>query len=300
MINKNKVSVIIPVYNAEKYLGACIDSILEQTYKIFEIIIINDGSQDGTQKILDEYKNKYPAIFKIKHRENKGIVATLNELLDMATGVYIARMDADDIAHRERLRLQVEIMDADQKIACCGTNIKVFESAVNSGKIIKMPNSDEACKIGLLVGSCFAHPTVMMRSSIIKKECLYYKPRYQYAEDYEFWSRLANYGKFCNINIPLLYYRNHGNQISNIKKHIQADIHISIAIDNLKKQGIILDKDELGMVLFPQSSHRFLNAICYYFKVYFIIFSKLGVKIKYINGVFLRKFAYYCKIKINS
>ncbi|HCN9405172.1 TPA: glycosyltransferase, partial [Escherichia coli] len=109
----------------------------------------------------------------------------LNELLDMATGVYIARMDADDIAHRERLRLQVEIMDADQKIACCGTNIKVFESVVNSGKIIKMPNSDEACKIGLLVGSCFAHPTVMMRSSIIKKECLYYKPRYQYAEDYE-------------------------------------------------------------------------------------------------------------------
>lgn len=295
---QNKVSVIIPVYNAEKYLTSCIESILEQTYHNYEVIIINDGSTDNSADIINFYKKKYPSIFKIKHRENKGIVATLNELLDMVTGEYIARMDADDIAAPERLRMQVELMDSERDIVCCGTYIYIFKSDININRLIRLPKENKACKTWLLLGSCFAHPTVMMRANIIKENNLYYSSNFEYAEDYEFWSRISSYGKLCNINKPLLYYRSHQNQISTTKINIQKRMHSSIAVSNLAKSGIKIKKDILNIFLFPERTLGLLKVIYCSTYVYFKILKKTWCEIRFVNVIFLNKIAYYCKLKL--
>lgn len=104
-----KISVVMPAYNAEKYIGKSIDSILNQTYGDFEFIIINDGSKDSTKEIILSYSDN--RIVYLENEINSGIVVTLNKGLEYATGEYIARMDADDIAVAERLEKQIEFME---------------------------------------------------------------------------------------------------------------------------------------------------------------------------------------------
>ena len=125
-----KISVVMPAYNAEKYIGEAIESILNQTFKDFEFIIINDGSVDHTKEIIREYND--PRIVLLENDKNRGIVLSLNKGLDAATGKYIARMDADDIALKNRFERQVEYLDEHKDIGVLGTGICTFGEKIMS------------------------------------------------------------------------------------------------------------------------------------------------------------------------
>ena len=206
------VSVLLSVYNGEKYLDEAIESILNQTYQDFEFIIINDGSTDKSLEIIEKYKKEDNRIVVIS-RENKGLIYSLNEGISQAKGKYIARMDADDISLATRFEEQVKFMEKNLDIGICGTAVIGFGEGIKENTW-KLSTADKTIKTGLLFSSCFAHPTVMIRRKLILEKKLYYDKRILHAEDFELWTRMAIYTKFANLKIPLLKYRVLNNSIT--------------------------------------------------------------------------------------
>lgn len=203
-----KISVLMPIYNAEKYLHESIDSILNQTYQNFEFIIINDGSTDGSADIVRSYKD--PRIIFVDNPKNSGLVAVLNQGLDMAQGEFIARMDADDISLQSRLEKQIKFMKKHKDVGICGTFFHIFGNQINRIEKKKLLPSLK----DMLKTSPVGHPTVMMRKSVLNKYHLRYDPRYKYAEDYELWTRAIKYTKIANLKDVLLNYRWSGDNVS--------------------------------------------------------------------------------------
>lgn len=204
------MTVLLPVFNGGKFIVEAIESILNQTFRDFEFIIIDDGSTDNTPEILREYLAKDSRIILVT-QENKGLVATLNEGICRATGKWIARMDCDDIALPQRFEkqmLQIEQTGAD----ICGCWAKPFGST--NIRVQKHPSTDQAIKMALLFGAPFVHPTVIMRSELAKQLC--YDKEWDNAEDYDLWERAARAGwKMTNVPESLLMYRHHATQVSN-------------------------------------------------------------------------------------
>jgi glycosyltransferase involved in cell wall biosynthesis len=203
------VSVLLPVHNGEKYISKAIDSILSQTFHNFELIVIDDGSSDGTLAILKNYELIDARIHLIS-RGNKGLIATLNEGIDIACGKWLVRMDADDIALPNRIeRLLYWIEQTGVDVA--GSWVQFFGSF--DRRIWKGYQSDEAIKVDMLFKCPFVHPSVMMRSELAKQ--LKYDPDCEKAEDYDLWVRAAISGwKMINVPEVLLKYRKHNAQVS--------------------------------------------------------------------------------------
>ncbi|CAA6819082.1 MAG: Glycosyl transferase family 2 [uncultured Sulfurovum sp.] len=196
------ISVVMSVYNAEVYLDEAIESILNQTYKSFEFIIINDGSTDKSLDIIEKYADKDNRIVLI-NRENRGLPYSLNEGILLAKGKYIARMDADDISLPSRLEEQVSFMGNNPEIGVCGT--AVLNLSTGSSWILS--STDKMLKSELLFSTVFAHPTVMMNKALLLENQLFYNETFLQSQDFELWIRLADYTKFANLKIPLLRYR---------------------------------------------------------------------------------------------
>ena len=215
-----KISVVMPAYNAEKYIGKSIDSILNQTYGDFEFIIINDGSKDSTKEIILSYSDN--RIVYLENEMNSGIVVTLNKGLEYATGKYIsigkyiARMDADDIAVAERLEKQIEFMEKNKNVGVLGTGICIFGEDVQEQARVFTTNPEQL-KAELIFNSCIAHPTVMMRSNILKNNGLSYDLEYAGAEDYNLWWKIAKVSQIATIPDLLVKYRIHSSQITKKK-----------------------------------------------------------------------------------
>jgi len=202
-MNNPLVSVLLSVCNGEKYLAEAIDSILSQAYQNFEFIIIDDGSTDDTLKIINSYGDERIILIS---RENRGLVASLNEGIQKARGKYIARMDADDISMPARLEEQVKVMEQDDTLGVCGTSVIGFGSDQKE-RLWILTSDDQSLKAELLFSSCFSHPTVMMRKELLAAHSLLYDERFKHAEDFELWTRIAKYTKFANLKTPLLKYR---------------------------------------------------------------------------------------------
>ena len=203
------ISVALPVYNGEQHLAEAIDSILSQTFLNFELIIIDDGSTDNSLRILKDYESRDQRI-RLISRENRDLVTTLNEIIDMARGKWVARMDQDDIALASRFERQLEWLEQ-TGADICGSWMQYF--GTGDQRIWKTYESDEAIKIDMLFKCPLAHPTVVMRAAPIKQ--LRYDKAWEKAEDYELWTRAAMAGlKMTNVQEPLLLYRRHKSQIS--------------------------------------------------------------------------------------
>ncbi len=214
------VSVVMPAYNAEKYLREAIESILSQTFTDFEFIIINDGSTDRTKEIIFSYDD--PRIVYIENEKNSGICVTLNKGLDVARGKYIARMDSDDISIPNRLEVQVKYMDANPDVGASGSDVEFFGEGISPYVFTQLHTSEE-CVAGLLYNSCFAHPSVIIRKNTIDSNDLRYKDEFRGLEDYELWWQIAKYAKLNNIAEPLLRYRHHrGQETQNVTPKVQA------------------------------------------------------------------------------
>lgn len=202
------VSVVMSVYNAEKYLKESIESILNQTYENIEFIIINDGSMDSSLSIIKDYIKKDNRIILVDNIENKGLIYSLNKGIDIAKGKYIVRMDADDISLESRIEEQVKFMDNNGDIALSGTSNIIF---FNKNKVINKKmnaiENYEDIKANSIFSCSFVHPSVIMRNDIIKKENFKYKEEFKHAEDFGLWCEIMSKYKVANINKPLLRYR---------------------------------------------------------------------------------------------
>jgi glycosyltransferase involved in cell wall biosynthesis len=213
------ISVVLPVYNGEKYLAEAIDSVLAQTFSDFELIIIDDGSTDGSLRILQEYQKRDKRI-RLVSRENRDLATTLNDSMDIARGVWVARMDQDDIALPQRLERQLRWLER-TGADVAGSWVKCFGSWDQS--ITRGYQTDQAIKVDMLFKSPFVHPSVMMRGALIKQ--LRYDKSAEKAEDYDLWTRAARSG-WVMSNVPevLLLYRKHASQISAKSSVIQQSI----------------------------------------------------------------------------
>lgn len=205
------ISVAMPVYNGEKYLAEAIDSILAQTFTDFEFIIIDDGSTDNSLSVLQAYEKRDSRI-RLISRENRNLVATLNEIIDLARGKWIARMDQDDISLPQRFERQLEWLHS-TGADISGTWVQRFGTL--DRRVVRLSQSDEAVKMEMLFCSPFAHPSVVMRASLLK--LLRYDDEWERAEDYDLWVRAAEAGwRMTNVQEVLLLYRVHKSQISTL------------------------------------------------------------------------------------
>lgn len=240
-----KVTVLMPVYNGEKYLKEAINSILGQTYRDYEFVIINDGSTDGSVKIIQSYSDE--RIRFINNEKNVSLSSTLNEGIELATGEYIVRMDQDDISVPTRIEKQVRFMDDYPDVGICGTWIKYIGVPWRPWRsvIYKYPIKHRDIKARLLFNSMFAHSSVIMRRSLLNKFQLRYDPGYLTAEDWPLWQKCS----FCFLlfNIPevLLLYRVHPRSMTNSNKNLEIETVQRINRLSLQNLDIGFSQEEL-------------------------------------------------------
>ena len=219
------VSVILPVFNGEKYLAEAITSILQQTHENLELIIINDGSSDSTPKITSVFSAKDSRIRAI-NKSNEGLVNALNDGLDIISGEYICRMDADDIAEPSRIEEQINYMQK-HNLDVCGSNIIKFNSS-GKNKIGHFPETHQQfCENILSFGRLFAHPATIFTRRVFEQfrysDCLH-------IEDYALWLDIFTQSDFrmANCPSPLLKYRTHEKQVSRVYKSEQQNSVIDV------------------------------------------------------------------------
>lgn len=259
------ISVVLPAYNAEKYVREAVQSILAQSFTNFELIIINDGSTDGTLEILEKLRDHDSRVTLIS-RENKGLVESLNEGIDLARGMYLARMDADDIALPYRFERQLEWLEQ-TGADICGSWVRRFGTSDN--RVVRFCQSDEAIKMKMLFCSPLAHPTVIMRTTLIKQ--LRYDKVFLYAQDYDLWSRAAEAAlNMTNVQEVLLFYRVHAEQISTktvIAQQQEAQVirlrYLQFMFHSLRLNRMFID--ETLKLFDPSLSQNDMDAVNYSF-----------------------------------
>jgi glycosyltransferase involved in cell wall biosynthesis len=264
------------VYNGEKYLSEAIESILIQTYKNFEFIIINDGSTDNGLEIISQYQKQDNRIIIIS-RKNRGLVTSLNEGIKKSKGKYIARMDADDISSPERFEKQVAFMETNLDIGISGSAVISFGKD-RKDTIWKCSAKDKTIKTELLFSSSFAHPVVIMRRELILINDLEYHD-FLHAEDFELWTRMGEITKMANLSEPLLKYRIVENSISReANKNLEERylVHKKIFNTYLKRLKITNREEENRLHFNISLNHRI--------KEHEVCFNKLD---KYFNKIIL-------------
>ena len=224
------LTVILPVYNAELYLKECLESLKAQTFRDFEVLIFDDASTDRSNGILMAFDD--PRFHVERSRKNQGYAVYLNQGIEKARGRYIARMDADDICHPERLQKQFEFLESHPEVGICGTGYQVFGSVEE--KEFQKPLQDAEIRWRLMLDNPFQHPTVMMRRSVLIDHALRYREDLMPTEDYELWSRLLEVTKGANLSEVLLRYRFHPGQESSARRERQLAIHEKVASENVK------------------------------------------------------------------
>lgn len=217
MNNSTRITLIIPAYNAAKYLPAAIDSIIDQTVLPDECIIVDDGSTDHTAQIVQNYASQYRFIRLLtlppKKGEERRTAQALNTALNEAHYEFIAWMDADDVCLPERLEHQLNFLQQHPDVVACGTQAVAFHNAwYKPTHKLQLPVDDEWLKLFCLRQSPFFQSSVMARKSFLHAHALHYNEQFEYAEDYEFFSRVAQKGKVANLPEFTLRYRMHGEQ----------------------------------------------------------------------------------------
>lgn len=210
------VSVVMSVYNGERFLAEAVQSILKQSFNNFEFIIIDDGSTDSSPAILKSFQTADSRVL-VHRQENRGLVESLNRGCSLAQGRYIVRMDADDIAVRDRLRLQIDFMEGHPEIGLLGGSIEYIDAEGRAFGTFHNPTGDQAIRSALYQASgSFCHPTTVMRKTVLASSGGYRKS-FLDAEDYDLWLRMAEHSQLANLDEVVLKYRVHSGQVSQRK-----------------------------------------------------------------------------------
>jgi len=289
------VSVVMPVLNGEKYLRLAIESVLNQTFSDFEFIIINDGSTDETEKIINSYND--PRIKYIQNSENLGLSKSFNIGIRATTGELIARMDADDISVNDRLEKQVKYLKNHLDISILGSAIiRIDESGQKLG-VSSRPTSHEGVKWQSLFSTPLFHPTVMARAVVLKGNL--FDENLHNSEDYELWSRLlfTTSTRFANLREPLLRYRVFSKSFTqSLGKNFKIDA-LNTSIINIERYVSLTDDEKLCLTNLRMNSLKlkdFIKILNLYRKIRGAFRLKEGYRPSLANQVlFLTK--YYLK-----
>ena len=237
------ISVILPVYNCERYVSQAIESILNQSFSDFELLIADDGSRDQSRKIIDGYAAKDPRIIILHNNTNKGKVATVNKLFQRCQGKYLTIHDADDFSHPERFEKQIQTFVNDRRIAMCGTSFYT----VNKNNVLirenKMSDNYDEIKKNITNSSQFHGPTIIIKKNIIQSVGGLYRRFFFVAEDIDLCERIVEKYYAINLDKPLYYYRIHRKSLTkninlyNSKRYALKDLLIRLRNER-KENGI--------------------------------------------------------------
>jgi glycosyltransferase involved in cell wall biosynthesis len=232
------VSVIMAVYNGERYLAQAVESILAQTYRDFEFIIIDDGSIDCSPDIIEEYAARDSRI-RLISRANRGLTRTLNEGLSVASGTLVARMDADDVSLPTRFEKQVAYLDANPRCVCVGSQVQRIDPY---GSVIDRPRhklTHDEIDADLLkgIGWSIVHPAAMMRRDAVM-QVGGYREQFKTSQDLDLFLRLAEVGELANLPDVLLNYRQHFESVASTKADEQWRVKSVIVGDAYRRRGM--------------------------------------------------------------
>lgn len=270
------------VYNTpNEWLRQAIQSVLDQSYNEFEFLIVDDNSSLSNKDVLNFYREKDSRIHILTNDHNEGLTKSLNKALMVAKGDFVARIDSDDIALPQRFEKQLEQFVINKNLVLCGTWATILNNNKKDSCQTLVGTSDYL-KINLLFGNIFVHSSVMLRSSVLKKNKLMYDENYKAAQDFELWSRLAQYGDIKNIDEIHCVYRIHEKQISAKQIDLQNSYRNQIIQKNLANIGLNIPK---------QNIDRYINVIhakgekekvwwifVYSLKTMIVLFTHYGIK----------------------
>jgi hypothetical protein len=217
------VSVLMSVHNGDRYLPETLDTLLAQTLRDFELIVVDDGSTDRTPDILAAYAQRDPRVRPVRNERNLKLPGSLNRGLQLCRAPIVARADADDLYVPEYLETQVRFLHAHPDV---GLVSSAFHVADLDGRVFYtryLPTEDRQIRFHLLFMSCLLHPTTVFRARVVR-EAGGYREGYHMAEDYELWSRLRGRTRFANTGVPLVRYRRHPAAIMQTRGDAGADL----------------------------------------------------------------------------
>jgi glycosyltransferase involved in cell wall biosynthesis len=233
------VSVAVPAYNVARYIESALESVLRQSFRDFELIVINDGSTDTTPRLLDRIASTDCRV-KVVHQQNQGLAPALNRALAECRGKYIARMDGDDLCVRERFEKQVEYLESNPDCVLLGTHIQFIDCY--DAPLVEVPallRTHEEIDAGLMKGrgGSLCHPTVMMRADAVRKVGGY-NNAYSNNEDLDIFLKLCETGRAYNLGEVLLKYRRHLQSVNFTKHEIQRRNREFILKDAAARRGV--------------------------------------------------------------
>lgn len=261
------VSILMPVYNASRYVDAAVGSLLSQTFDDFVIIAIDDCSTDDSFEKLVRLAGSRRANGRMKvfrNKKNCGVTATLNFGLEMADSPYLARMDADDIAEANRLAVQVDVLKSSPDIGLVASTVRQFRDGADDIIFPASPIPDHLIPLALTFENPIVHPTILARASLFKEHRLCYSPDKEHVEDYDLISRISLLTRIRILPEPLLRYRVHPHQVSAKFNVEQSRAMRAISLQQAKGLGLRPTALEfrlnacLGGATFPVPGFRFL------------------------------------------
>lgn len=238
------VSIILPTLNSENHIKNCIESIVKQTYKNIELVVVDGFSSDKTINIIENYKNKIH--IKIIKIETKNLATALNIGIINSNGEFIARIDSDDIMTRNRIKNQINYFKKNKFNGVLGTQVIRFNKFLL--KPFLLNSNQNFLKLSIFFGSPFVHPSVMISRDIFEKGN-FYDESYDECEDFAFWSKLSSIYDFKNLKTFGLFYRVHADSASNIKSNRLDIFRRKIIENNLKLIDLNLNDNDIQSFL---------------------------------------------------
>lgn len=235
-MSKVSISVLMPAYNAQEYLDASIQSILDQTFRGFEFIIVDDYSTDRSWEIIKKYARKDKRIVTLRNKRNLRTTVTLNRGLELAKGKYIARMDADDWSYPDRLQKQYKFMEKHPEVGVSGGIIEVCDENLKVINLRRYPLDDSGARKIIFRYSPFAHPATIWRMKDLKTVGGYNK-NIPLSQDYELYFRIGKVSKFGNLKDTLLKLRTHSDSSSIVRGKFQEQYAIYSRIKAFLEYG---------------------------------------------------------------
>ncbi len=231
------ISILMPVYNGGAYLREAMQSVLTQSFRDFELIVINDGSTDNSRVLLEEFVGVDSRVHLVS-RENQGLVATLNEALHLAHGKYCARMDQDDLSLSHRLATQLAFLETHPDCVLVGSQVIFIDPDGDEiGPKQDMRSVHEEIDAALMAGEWpIVHPAVMMRTEAIRRVGGYHD--YDTWEDHDLFLRMAEVGRLENLQESLLKYRLHLGSMVHQRAALKSNVLAKILSDARERRGL--------------------------------------------------------------